>query len=102
MIRIVIALFLVLPLVTPTSTPGSGLHDRYCAASSWPEFTKSLGELFEDDTDLVSGSLLSNNLHQPIDTAAMAPGYYCFDSKGQRDLNKKVLALFKLKGVFLI
>ncbi|HEY2918468.1 MAG TPA: hypothetical protein VGK77_05660 [Candidatus Binatia bacterium] len=102
MIKIVIALSLVLPLVTPTSTPGSGPHDRYCAATSWPETTKSLGELFEDDTNLVFSSLLSKNLHQPIDAAAVAPNYYCFDSKGQRTLNKKVLALFKLKGVFLI
>jgi hypothetical protein len=101
MIKIVIALSLVLPLVTPTSTPGSGPHD-HCAASGWPDSTKSLGELSEDDTNLVFGSLLSKNLHQPIDTAAMAPGYYCFDSNGQRDLNKKVLALFKLKRVFLI
>jgi hypothetical protein len=101
MIKIIIALSLVLPLVTPTSTLGSGPHDRSCTASSWPDSTKSLGELFEDDTN-VFGSLLSKNLHQPIDSASMAPGYYCFDSKGQRDLNKKVLGLFKLKRVFLI
>lgn len=101
MFKIVIALSLVLPLVTPTSTPGSGSHD-HCAASSWPDSAKSLGEVFEDDTNFVFGSLLFKNLHQPIDTAAMAPGYYCFDRKGQRDLNKKVLALFKLKRVFLI
>ena len=102
MIKIVIALSLVLPLVTPTSTPGADLHDRYCAASSWLESSKSLGELFENDTNLVFGSLLSNNLHQPVDTVAMAIGCYCSDSKGQRDFNKKVLALFKLKGAFLI
>lgn len=102
MFKIVIALSLVLPLATLTSTPGSGPHDRSCAASSWPDSAKSLGEVFEDDTNFVFGSLLSKNLHRPIDTAAMTPGYYCFDSKGQRDLNKKVLALFKLKSVFLI
>jgi hypothetical protein len=102
MIKIVIALSLVLPLVTPTSTPGSGPHDRSCAASSWPDSTKSVGELSEDDTTLVFGSPLSKHLHQSINTAAGALGYYCFDGKGQRDLNKKVLALFKLKSVFLI
>jgi hypothetical protein len=102
MIKIVIALSLVLPLVTLTSTPGSGPHDRSCAASSWPDSTKSLGELLEDDTNLMLGSLLAKNLHQSIDTAAIASGYYCFDSKDQRDLDKKVLALFKLKGAFLI
>ena len=102
MIKIIIALFLLLPLVTPTSTPGSGPHDRSCAAVSWPDFSKSVGELFEDDTNLVFGSPLSKYLRQPIDTAAMASGYYCFESEGRRDLNKKILALFKLKSVFLI
>jgi hypothetical protein len=102
MIKIVIALSLVLPLATLTSTPGSGPHDRSCAASSWPDSTKSLGELLEDDTNLVLGSLLSKHLHQSIDTAAKTLDYYCFDNKGQKDLNKKVLALFKLKSVFLI
>jgi hypothetical protein len=102
MIKIIIAVFLLLPLVTPTSTPASGPHDRSCAATIWPDFSKSVGELFEDDTNLVFGSPLSKNLHQPIDIAAMPPGCYYFDSKGQRDLNKKVLALFKLKQVYLI
>ena len=102
MIKIVIALTLVLSLITPTSAAGSGPYDRSCAASSWPDFTKSLGELFEDDTNLVFGPLLAKNLHQSIDTTALAPDYYCFHNKGQRDLNKKVLALFKLNNVFLI
>jgi hypothetical protein len=102
MIKIIIALSLVLPLVTPAWTPSSGALDRSCAASSWPDFSKSVGEIFEDDTNLVFGSPLCKNLHQPIDTTAMASGYYCFESKGQRDLNRKVLALFKLKGAFLI
>jgi hypothetical protein len=101
MIKIIIALFLFLPLVTPTSTPASAAHDRSCAATIWPDFSKSVGELFEDNTNLVFGSPLSKNLHQPIDTAAIASGYYCFDGKNQRDL-KKVVALFKLKSAFLI
>jgi hypothetical protein len=102
MIKIIIALFLFFPLFTPASTAESGPHDRSCAALSWPEFSKSVGELFEDDTNLVFGSPLSKYLHQRIDTAAMAPGCYHFDSKRRGDLNKKVLALFKLKSVFLI
>jgi len=102
MIKIIIALSLVLPLVTLTPTPGSSPRDRSCAASSWPDSTKSVGELFEDDTNLLFCSPLSKNLHQPIDTAAMASGYYCFNRTGQSDRNKKVLALFKLKQVLLI
>jgi hypothetical protein len=101
-VKIIIALFSLLPLVTPTSAPGSGPHARSCAAVGWPDFSKSVGELFEDDTNLAFGSPLSKNLHQPIDTAAIASGYYCFDGKDERDLNKKVLALFKLKSAFLI
>ncbi|HEY3150720.1 MAG TPA: hypothetical protein VGK65_03540 [Candidatus Binatia bacterium] len=101
MIKIVIALSLVLPLVTPDSPPRSSPQNRYCAAVSSQETAKSIGEIF-DDSNIVFSSPLSRHCQYPFAATATATIFCCFDSKGHSSLNKKVLALFKLKGVFLI
>jgi hypothetical protein len=102
MIKIVIALALVLPLVTPDSSPPSTPHTRYCAAVGSQETAKSIGEIFEDDSNIVFSSPLSKNCQYPFEATAAATIFCCFDSKIHISLNKKVLALFKLKGAFLI
>jgi len=102
MIKIVIALALVLPLVTPDSSPPSTPHTRYCATVGSQETAKSIGEIFEDDSNIVFSSPLSRHCQYPFAATAAATIFCCFDSKGHSSLNKKVLALFKLKGAFLI
>lgn len=101
MIKILIALSLVLPLITPISTSGFSPHNRYCVAIGWQEATKLVGEILEDDPNLLLSSLVKN-LHFLTDIAAMGSRFCCFDSKGQSTLNKKSLPLFKLNRVFLI
>jgi hypothetical protein len=98
MMKIVIALSLILPLITPTSTPGFGPHSRYCAAIEWQDTSKMLGEILEDDSSLVSSLPLS----KPINPAETAIDFYFVDHKGQRILDKKVVPLFRLKGALLI
>ena len=102
MIKIVIALALVLPLVVPDSSPPSSPYNRYCPAVGSQETVKSIGEIFEDDSNIVFSSPLSKNLQYPFETTTVATILCCFDSKSHSSLNKKVLALFKLKGAFLI
>jgi hypothetical protein len=102
MIKIVIALSLVLPLVNPDSPPRSSPQNRYCAAVGSQEIAKSIGEIFEDDSNIVFSSPLSKNCQYPFSATAAATVRCCFDSKSPSSLKKKVLALFKLKGAFLI
>jgi hypothetical protein len=102
MIKIVIALSLVLPLVTPDSPPRSSPQNRYCAAVGSQETAKCIGEIFDDDSNIVFSSPLSRHCQYPFAAAATATIFCCFDSRGHSSLNKKVLALFKLKGAFLI
>jgi len=102
MIKIVIALSLVLPLVTPDSPPRSSPQNHYCAAVGSQETAKSIGEIFDDDSNIVFSSPLSKNCQYPFEATAAATNFCCFDSKSHSSLNKKVLALFKLKGAFLI
>jgi hypothetical protein len=101
MIKIVIALSLVLPLVTPDSPPRSSPQNRYCAAVGSQETAKCIGEIFDDDSNIVFSSPLSRHCQYPFAATATAT-ICCFDSKGHSSLKKKVLALFKLKGAFLI
>jgi hypothetical protein len=101
MTKILIALSLVLPLITPISTSGFSPHNRYCVAIGWQEATKLVGEILEDDPNLLLSSLVKN-LHFLTDIAAMVTRSCCFDSNSQSTLNKKSLALFKLNRVFLI
>ena len=102
MIKIVIALALVLPLVIPDSPPRSSPQNRYCAAVGSQETAKSIGEIFDDDSNIVFSSPLSRHCQYPFAATAAATIFCCFDSKSHSSLNKKVLALFKLKGAFLI
>jgi hypothetical protein len=102
MIKIVIALSLVLPLVTPDSPPRSSPQNRYCAAVGSQETAKCIGEIFDDDSNIVFSSPLSRHCQYPFAATATATIFCCFDSRGHSSLNKKVLALFKLKGAFLI
>jgi len=102
MIKIVIALSLVLPLVTPDSPPRSSPQNRYCAAVGSQETAKCIGEIFDDDSNIVFSSPLSRHCRYPFAATATATIFCCFDSRGHSSLNKKVLALFKLKGAFLI
>jgi hypothetical protein len=101
MIKILIALSLVLPLITPISTSGFSPHNRYCVAIGWQEATKLVGEILEDDPNLLLRSLVKN-LHFLTNIAAMATHSCCFDSTSQSTLNKKTLPLFNLKRAFLI
>jgi hypothetical protein len=102
MIKIVLLLSLVLPLIMPATTPLSGLHESDWAAVGPQDGTHWLGEILEDDTNIVFSSVLAESFHDPIAAAATGANFCCCESKNQSIPSKKVLPLFKLKGVLLI
>lgn len=102
MTKIVLVLSLVLPLSMPATTPLSGPHESDCAPDGSQDTTQLLGEILEDDINIVFSSPLAESFHDPIDAAATGANFCRCESNSQSIPNKKVLPLFKLKGVFLI
>jgi hypothetical protein len=102
MIKIVLILSLVLPLIMPAAAPLSVPHESDCASVGSQDTTHWLGEILEDDINIVVSSPLAESFHDPIDAAATGTNFCCCENKSQRIPHKKVLPLYKLQGVLLI